>query len=224
MMNGNGGQGNSAELQAQQVYGQQQLGALTEGASEAVAEHRKRRLQMILDRMSPIGTLGLPKLLDQRRFEYGITDAAFLRQAAFTRILVWQIPMKKGDTFEEGGLIQMTNATKAREADKAPHGIIVSAGLAALDALISNGIDIGHRILFCHSAPYFVRYDTIDGQDHRLVVLDAGDIIASEDLATDLKARKVRVIQNRDSLTVEHVLVDENGRAVLPMAAQSSEE
>lgn len=202
------------------------LGAVAlKDVPERLRETAERRSRMIRERMSPPGTLGLPKLLDQRRAEYGITDSAFKRQATFTRILVWQIPMKKGDLFEEGGLIQMTDTTKAREQDKAPHGIIVSAGLAALDVMVSNGIHVGHRILFCHSAPYFVRYDTIDGQDHRLVVLDVGDIIASEDLATALKNRDVRITQNRDNdKSIEHVLIDELGRPLLPRSAESSEE
>jgi hypothetical protein len=188
-------------------------------------EIAERKAKAIASRTTPKGLLGLPKLLDDRRLEYGITDAAFKRHATFDRVFVWQIPMQAGDTFEDGGLIHMAGTTKDRERATAPHGIIISAGLKALDELVSNGMDLGHRVLFCHSAPYFVRYDTVLGQHQHLVILRAGDIIGSEDLATNLKARKVRIMQNRDeALRVEHVLVDENGRAVLPMAAEGDED
>lgn len=192
---------------------------------ESLRAAAERRSELIRKRSSPKGMLGLPKLLDERRIEYGITDSAFKFQASFDRILVWQIAMQKGDTFEEGGLIAMPDTVKAKERNKAPHGIIVSAGLLALDQLVSNGMNVGHRVLFCHSAPYFVRYDTIDGQHHHLVVLKAGDVIASEDTALGLRAQRMRIIQNPENKTqVEHFLVNEDGFPVMPQGAESDED
>lgn len=184
-----------------------------------------RMSSAIAARMSPPGALGLPRLLDERRILYGITDNAFKRVASFDRVLVWQIPMHQGETFEEGGKIIMSDTSKARERATAPFGIIVSAGLQALDQLVSNGIDLGHRILFCHSAPYFVRYDTVSGKHHTLVVLHAGDIIGSEDLATNLRKRTVRIIQNKNNTeSVEHILITPDGKSVLPQPATNYED
>jgi hypothetical protein len=179
-------------------------------------EIAERKSAVIKSRMSPKGLLGLPQKLDDARLQYGITDAAFRVQAVYDRVLVWQVAMQEGETYE-GSKIIMAEVTKHREKVKAPIGIIVSAGLLALDVLRSNGMDLGHKVIFTHAAPYFVRYDVVEGQDYHLIVLYAGNITASYDLADDLRTRAVRIVQNpAQSETPEHVLIDHNGKAVLP--------
>lgn len=181
-------------------------------------ENAERRSEIIRTRMSAKGMLGLPKLLDERRLEYGITDRAFsVSQASFNRVYIWQIPMQKGDKFESDSLIHMPESVQQREKVKAPCGIIISAGLTALDNLNSHGIDVGHKVLFCHAAPYHIRYDTVLGLEQHLIVLVAGDIIGSEDLASNLKNRSVRYLARRNEQgSVENVFIDENGKAWLP--------
>lgn len=184
----------------------------------------ERKSNIIRERMSPKGTLaGVTPLLDERRVEYGITDGAFKFHASYDRIYVWQIPMQKGDKYE-GSLIHMAESTQQREKNKAPHGIIVSAGLLALDSLRSNGIDLGHRILFCHTAPYHIRYDIIEGQEYHLIILTAGDIVGSEDLATNLRNRTVRIKQSDEAGYPQHSLINENGKPWLPQNAWRQED
>jgi len=185
-------------------------------------EIAERRTRMIQARMSAKGALGLPALLDARRLEYGITDAAFDRQAVFDRVFVWQIAMQKGDKYA-GSSIHMPESVQQKEKNKAPQGIIVSAGLKALDQLRSHGVDLGHRVLFAHTAPYHIRYDVIDGQDHHLIILLAGDIIGSEDLATNLKSREVRYLARRTETAVEHTFIDGSGNPWLPADAWRAE-
>lgn len=181
-------------------------------------EIAERKTRLIRERMSAKGTLGLPQRLDDARIEYGITDAAFRLAAAFNTVFVWQVPMQKGETYE-GSSIILTETTRKTEKNRAPIGIIISAGLLALDALRSNGLDLGHKVAFVHSAPYHIRYDVVEGQDFHLVVLEAGQIRGSYELAEDLKTRRVRVIQNPGNLdAVEHILINENGKPVLPQA------
>lgn len=184
----------------------------------------KARTERLLKFISPPGTLGLPKLLDERRIEYGITDGAFKRQAVFDRVLVYQIPMQKGDKYQEDSLIHLAESTQQRERNRAPHGIVISAGLKALDSLRSHGIDIGHRVLFAHTAPYHVRYDVVEGREFHLVVLQDGDIIASEDLAENLRERRVffKVNRTEDGL-VTHTYQDENGKTWLPQDSSPGE-
>jgi hypothetical protein len=186
-------------------------------------ELAERASAIIRKRMSPPGALGLPKLLDQRRTEFGITDGAFERQAVFDRIYIWQIPMQSGDKFESDSLIHMPESVKQREKNKAPAGIIVSAGLNALDQLRSHGVDLGHKILFCHTAPYHIRYDSVLGVEQHLIILQACDIIGSEDLATNLKNREVRYLARRTETSVEHTFIDESGKPWLPADAGYSE-
>ena|SRR6187399_298842 len=188
-------------------------------------EQAERRSAVMRKRMSPPGALGLPKLLDERRLEFGITDGAFSRQAVFDRVFLWQIPMQKGDKFESDSLIHMPESVQQREKARAPQGIIVSAGLRALDQLRSHGIDLGHKILFCHAAPYHIRYDSVLGLEQHLIIVLAGDIIGSEDLATNLRTREVRCLprRNEENNTVDHVFIDERGDAWLPADAWRAE-
>lgn len=196
------------------------VGAAPTADSERYAQRDRERAErmtaIIKSRMSPKGLLGLPAALDDARLEYGITDAAFKVQAVYDRVLLWQVPMQKGDTYE-GSLIHLPDTTKDRELRKAPIGIIVSAGLSALDILRSHGMDLGHKVIFTHSAPYFVRYDVVEGQDYHLIVLQAAQITASYDLADSLKKRELRIIQNPENTTYpEHVLIDSSGKPTLP--------
>jgi len=125
--------------------------------------------------------------------------------------------MQKGDKFEADSLIHMPESVQQREKAKAPQGIIISAGLTALDHLRSHGIDVGHKVLFCHAAPYHIRYDTVLGLEQHLIVLLAGDIIGSEDLASNLKNRTVRYLAKRNEQgAVEHRFIDERGESWLP--------
>lgn len=184
----------------------------------------ERKSKIIRERMSAKGTLpGMTPLLDERRLEYGITDGAFKFNAAFDRVFIWQIPMQKGDKYE-GSLIHMAESTQQREKNKAPHGIVVSAGLLALDTLRSNGIDLGHRVLFAHSAPYHIRYDIIEGQEYHLIILTAGDIIGSEDLATNLKNRTVRIKQSDAAGYPQHSFINEEGKPWTPQNAWRQED
>lgn len=199
-------------------------GMIDSGMLEArEREQSERRTKMLMSRMAPRGALGLPALLEARRWEYGITDGAFDRQAVFDRVFILQIAMQKGNTYEPESKIVMPDSVKQKEKNKAPHGIIVSAGLTALDQLRSHGIDLGHKVLFCHSAPYHIRYDILDGEEQHLIILLAADIIGSQDLAANLKSRNVRYLARRNETSVEHTFIDENGNPWLPADAWQAE-
>lgn len=164
-------------------------------------------------RMSPRGELKLPPLLDQRRLEWGIIDAAFSRQASFDRIHIWQIPEQKTETFGEGSLIVMGDQSKARLKNEAPRGIVISAGLKALDAMRSNGIDLGHIVNFIQAAPWRIFVDYVLGHRPAILVMNVGDIINSEDLATEIREQRLGVTR-RDN---QHVYADREGKYELPI-------
>jgi hypothetical protein len=167
-------------------------------------------------RMSPAGALNLPKLLDARRLEWGIIDAAFERQAAFERILIWQIPEQKGETFGEGSRILMSDQSKARLKNEAPRGIVISAGLRALDSLRSNGIDLGHIVNFIQAAPWRIFVDYMIGYRPAVLMMNAGDIIGSEDLATILRKGDLRVDVAESERGPIHVYKNKTGDFDLP--------
>lgn len=143
---------------------------------------------------SPKGALGLPTLLDIRRFEYGIPDGAFSRQASFDWVFVWQIPeeFNSGETYG-GGLIVMPEEVRRRKKEMAPRGIVVSAGLSALDTLHSNGMALGDIVNFAAIAPYRIAVDVIHGQEFHLIVLTDSQIMGSEDTVKRIRSGEMAV-------------------------------
>jgi hypothetical protein len=144
--------------------------------------------------VAPKGALGLPALLDERRIEYGIVDAAFSSEAVFDRIYVWQVDRQEGDTYE-GTSILRPDSAKDRHRTEAAYGIIVSAGMAALDHLRSNGIDLGHLVKFIRSSPWRMYIGNVAGIEvPPLMVMRDGDLVSSDDLARLRRAGKVQTV------------------------------
>lgn len=133
-------------------------------------------------------------------------ERAFAGQAVLDRVLVWQFPESwYGDDAYEGTRILKAMATEARHRQDTPRGIILSIGLGALDALRTNGMDVGHIVHFCVNAPY--RRPLDDHQEHHLLLLRAGDMVDSEDLAKALDSGECKVVWDG----TRHHLVDKDG-------------
>lgn len=162
--------------------------------------------EAIKKKMSPRGALGLPPRLDARRLEYGITDGAFKIQASFDYILVHQIHMMHfaGGKFGEDSLIHLPQSSEKAREFSAPRGIIISAGLKALDELNSNGIELGDIIAFLNLSPWSIEADMIDGKAKHVLIMHAGNIIGSEDTMTRLRRREIYV----DGPATAHVYVN----------------
>lgn len=188
-------------------------------------EESERALQREIEaNFSPPGALGLPKLLEEKRIKYAIPDSAWGSQAVFNKILVWQIPVDHSDTYG-GGLIAKTEVQKKRELSEAPRGVIVSAGLQALDELRSHGVDVGHTVYFTHLAPFRKRLPSIAGREPSLVILHSGDVFDSEELAQNLKARRCRIINKETPEGIlQHFFCDENGKVWNPIQNAASED
>lgn len=187
-------------------------------------ERRKADFQKEIEaNFSPPGVLGLPRLLEDKRVKYGIPDSAWKSQAVFNKILVWQLPIDEAATYG-GGLIVKTDERKARERNEAPRGIIVSAGLQALDELRSHGVDLGHTVHFTHTAPFRKRLSAIAGKEPSLVILHSGDIFDSEELAETLKSRRARIVAREVDGVTEHFYCDETGKAWTPAQDVPSED
>lgn len=141
--------------------------------------------------MSSARKLKLPKLLEERRQEYGITDGAFELQPFHDRVLVYQVH-KQEETYG-GGLIIKTESRQDFEATSCPKGIVVAAGARALDELRCNGVDLGHMVVFMRLAPWRIETDTVGGRTEKLIVMRAGDIVGSADLADSIRAGDVKI-------------------------------
>lgn len=148
----------------------------------------------LLASLKPKGSFNIPMLLDDRRFKYAIPNGCFEQFPVFDKVYVWQIPIKERETYSEGGAIIMPEARQSNERNTAPRGIIVSAGLQALDSLRSTGIDIGHIIRFKKFSPFIQPIEGVDGSDLTIMVIRDGDIVASEDLAKAYHEKTISIV------------------------------
>lgn len=156
------------------------------------------RIKRIQDaNMSPPGSLGLPELLERRRLQYAILDGAFKVQALYDRVFVHQLPFSDDVKKVDGSSkIIAPDITRKRQREEMPRGVLIGAGLEALDHLRANGIDLGHIVTFMRIAPLRLKVISEEGLDQWVVVLHCGDLTGSEDLAATMK---------RGDVTVEHV-------------------
>jgi len=164
----------------------EQVEALDPTTRDKAVAHSK----LVLERMSPPNALGLPPVLEARRWEVGIADHYFKQTATFEKILLYKVEDDGGATFG-GGLIAKPDDVRAREAQEAPRGIIISAGLGALDVMRSNGIGLGDLVTFTRGAVTRIRVGYVGGLQEWATVIYADDISASLDLADRLKSGEV---------------------------------
>lgn len=148
--------------------------------------------------------LKLPPLLEQRRKEFGIPDVVFDTCALFDRCFIWQIPVAEKIA---GSTLIKSERTKKREELQAPRGVLVSAGLQALDYLVTNGCQgLGAIGEFVRLSPWRMEVGTFDSKAVELVVCRATDLVGDRWLATALyqtgEAEIVRGADGRHSLRV----------------------
>jgi len=150
------------------------------------------------DAMSPPGAIGLEPLLDKRRLEFGIPDNAFSVQPYLDRILVWQMARDEGkQTFGNTG-IHMADTTAEARKDEAPRGILLAAGLEARDRLTSHGIHLGHMVIFLRAAPFRLRTGWTGARENKVIILQSGDVVGSEDLRASILAGDTAISATAD--------------------------
>lgn len=122
-------------------------------------------------------------LLDKAIEQYKIPRWPY--QAAYDRIIVFSLPEDKAtrDTYIEGGMIAKPDSRKDYEKNTTPRGVIVSAGLGAMDVLKSHAMGLGHVVWVARLSPWRHEVDTDkDGRPIEFLFLRVGDIVGSEDL------------------------------------------
>jgi len=179
---------------------------LKAGVDALVVSKAAAATEAQMKKMSRPGALDLPPMLEEKRLQYLITDGAFKVHPAFDRILVWQIAAHQKETFDPQGTIIMPDMVRDQEKMVTPRGVIVSAGLLALDHLRSNCIDVGHTVYFVQNAPWRI---CVDGHPYYVMVLRDGDLIGSEDTQEAVRKGNLKVTYNKD--TGQHVYADPDG-------------
>lgn len=161
-----------------------------QGMDDGVIEKSKRESEAIAEHMSPPGALGLPPLLEARRLSIGLIDELFAVEAVYSRLLLYQLFAK--DMLEgkvgTGSRIHAPEYVVDQEHREAPRMIIISAGTDALDYLRSHGMDVGHIVTIAREAPYGIRVAFVGGKKRSLMIVEAGDVCASEDLSFEMRA------------------------------------
>lgn len=170
----------------------------------------------------------LPPLLEERRWPYFIPDQAFDIQPASDTVHVWQIGRPR-PTASSDGVVLLTENQRDHERYSSPRGILVSAGLLALDQLRSHGMDLGHIVYLLRLSPYRLPMDMVGHRDQGgLLVLHAGDIKGSEDTMRMLRSGEleVRRVKEPDAngVPVERHVFFRDGAEVIPIRPYMPEE
>jgi len=183
-----------------------------QGVDQDLLDRCERESKAILDQISPAGAFGLPKLLDERRVEHGIIDGAFEVEAVYNRVFIWQLPAKDFllGTYGTNSAIIAPQRVQSKQNHEAPRGIIVSAGLNSLDALRSHGMDLGHIVTLLREVPFRLCVGYAASKEQQLLVVAAGDISGSEDLALSRREGTVCTVLNE---TGTHSLTDAQGKS-----------
>ena len=133
----------------------------------------------------------MPKLLVERIRELKIPPAP--GQACFDRILVYQIPDEASSrtTFSKDGSIIMPDSTREVKKVRSPRGIIVSAGLRALDIMADHGMELGEMVWFSPHVPTRFEVENSEGKQVLFFFMTIGDVIVSEDIPQKLVDGKI---------------------------------
>lgn len=109
----------------------------------------------------------------------------------FNRVFVWPIRENAADDIAatvagpDGKEVKIHRPRKSNEKLNAQRGILVAAGLQAMDYLYSHGVNIGDYVITQRLCPWERAYvDRETKKEQSVMILFASDITASEDLLT----------------------------------------
>jgi hypothetical protein len=106
-------------------------------------------------------------------------------QALFERVVVFRVAdaASASDTFIPDGRIVKATSTRDRDEIRSPRGVIVSAGLRALEILTDHGMEVGELVWLAPHLPYRFQVGmTKEGASIEFLFCNVGDIVLSEDL------------------------------------------
>lgn len=171
------------------------------------------RTKLIKSRMSPPGALNLPPLLEAARLEYGITDKFFQSHATWDRIYVFPIDKFGGEETYGGTSIILPKMVKDRDLQDGRRGILFSAGLTAMDRLMSHGIELGHIVTTNKNVPFVEKCERFPKFDMYYLMMRDADLAGSETVAAELRSGKKRIVDVGGETGYQHQIatVNEDG-------------
>lgn len=162
-----------------------------------------KRTKLIKERMSPPGALHLPEKLEAARLKHGIPDGFFRVAAGFDRIFVFPIDPFDADEKMPGSFLYRPELTKQKDLQEGYRGVLISAGLTAMDRLMSHGYELGDIVMTNKNVPFARRMELIEGKPMYVLVMRDGDLAGNETLQADILAGKRRVV-DAGSNSYEH--------------------
>jgi co-chaperonin GroES (HSP10) len=127
-----------------------------------------------------VDVAALHPLLTKRVDEFNIPP--WPGEACFERVIVYCLPDSHAAREQTEGGIYIPTQRVDTDKKRSPRGIVVSAGLKALDILRSNGMDIGELVWFAPHVPFRYVVGRKDNEDIEFKFMNVGDIVLSEDI------------------------------------------
>lgn len=152
------------------------------------------RTKLIRERMSPEGALRLPPKLEAARLKHGIPDGFFRTAAGFDRIFVFPLDPFDQDEKIPGTSLYRPQLTKQKDLQEGYRGVLISAGLTAMDRLMSHGYELGDVVMTNKNVPFARRVEQLEGFDMFVLVMRDGDLAGNETLQAELQAGTRRVV------------------------------
>jgi co-chaperonin GroES (HSP10) len=141
-------------------------------------------------------------LLVKRQQEYGFEVPSF--QPRGSAVVVWRLPPIERPM---GTIYVVDEAGQAQS----PHvkGVLIAWGPKAMDSLSSEGFDLGQIVIFKRFAGWETNDQTPEvARACRILMLEASDIIGSDDLREQLESGKASYIKDesgRHNLAVKQI-------------------
>jgi hypothetical protein len=180
------------------------------------------RTKLIKERMSPPGALHLPDKLEAARHKHGIPDGFFRVAAGFDRIFVFPIDPFDADEKLPGSSLYRPELTQQKDLQEGYRGVLISAGLTAMDRLMSHGYELGDIVMTNKNVPFARRMELLEGKPMFVLVMRDGDLAGNETLQADILAGKRRVIDAGDPGKYEHQVASPDGEGWSTMKKQST--
>lgn len=133
-------------------------------------------------------------------------------QPAFDRVFVYQVnnigEARDGDTDTTFKGTSIIMPTPAKGTFGASRGLLISAGLKALDELYSHGIELGHIVWYQRLSPWQRSYMG-NGRICQVTILRAMEIVGSEDTMANFNEKGWEVGRDEDGI---HYVVDRESK------------
>lgn len=128
--------------------------------------------------------------------------------------LVWRLPPMD---VTRGGII-------VPDDNQSPHikGILMAMGPRAMDVLKSNGIDVGHTVVFARFAGWEAHdHSNTKSLEAQFIMLKDRDIIGSDELREELASGKAQYVLENGRYCLQRKLLNGRKEKLLALAAST---